>query len=47
MPLAAKACMGYLPEGAPGYGEMTVRSFLDFIADVRGLVGRQAPRATR
>nr|WP_116808604.1 ABC transporter ATP-binding protein [Steroidobacter cummioxidans] len=38
-PLAAKACMGYLPEGAPSYGEMTVRSFLDFIADVRGLSG--------
>jgi ABC-2 type transport system ATP-binding protein len=36
-PLAAKACMGYLPEGAPSYGEMTVRGFLDFIADVRGL----------
>ncbi|HEX7012884.1 MAG TPA: ABC transporter ATP-binding protein [Steroidobacteraceae bacterium] len=36
-PLAAKACMGYLPEGAPSYGEMTVRSFLDFVARVRGL----------
>jgi ABC-2 type transport system ATP-binding protein len=38
-PLAAKACMGYLPEGAPSYAEMTVRGFLDFIADVRGLTG--------
>jgi ABC-2 type transport system ATP-binding protein len=38
-PLAAKAVMGYLPEGAPSYGEMTVRSFLSFIADVRGLTG--------
>jgi ABC-2 type transport system ATP-binding protein len=36
-PLAAKACMGYLPEGAPSYGEMSVRGFLEFIADVRGL----------
>jgi gliding motility-associated transport system ATP-binding protein len=36
-PIAAKTCMGYLPEGAPSYGEMTVRGFLDFIADVRGL----------
>ena len=35
--LAAKTCMGYLPEGAPLYGEMTVRGFLDFIADVRDL----------
>ena len=24
--LAAKACLGYLPEGAPSYGEMTVRA---------------------
>jgi ABC-2 type transport system ATP-binding protein len=38
-PLAAKACMGYLPEGAPSYGEMSVRGFLEFIADVRGLSG--------
>jgi len=40
-PLAAKACMGYLPEGAPCYGEMNVRGFLDFIANVRGLTGAQ------
>jgi ABC-2 type transport system ATP-binding protein len=38
-PLAAKAVLGYLPEGAPHYGEMTVGSFLDFIADLRGLIG--------
>jgi ABC-2 type transport system ATP-binding protein len=38
-PIAAKRCMGYLPEGAPSYGEMTVAEFLDFIADVRGLSG--------
>jgi ABC-2 type transport system ATP-binding protein len=40
-PLAAKACMGYLPEGAPSYAEMSVRAFLEFIADVRGLSGQQ------
>jgi ABC-2 type transport system ATP-binding protein len=40
-PLAAKACMGYLPEGAPSYGEMSVRSFLEFIADIRGLSGER------
>src|SRR3981189_4016815 len=34
-PLGAKASLGYLPEGAPGYGEMTVRRFLEFIADLR------------
>ncbi len=40
-PVAAKSCMGYLPEGAPSYGEMTVAEFLDFVADIRGLVGAQ------
>jgi ABC-2 type transport system ATP-binding protein len=43
--LAAKAALGYLPEGAPSYGEMTVRRFLEFIADLRGLAG--ARRAAR
>jgi ABC-2 type transport system ATP-binding protein len=38
-PLAAKASLGYLPEGAPTYGEMTVRRFLEFIADLRRLEG--------
>src|SRR5208282_6272283 len=37
--VAAKTCMGYLPEGAPSYGEMTVAEFLDFVADIRGLRG--------
>jgi ABC-2 type transport system ATP-binding protein len=40
-PVAAKSCMGYLPEGAPSYGEMTVAEFLDFICDVRGLTGER------
>jgi ABC-2 type transport system ATP-binding protein len=43
--LAAKAVLGYLPEGAPHYGEMSVRSFLEFIADLRRLEG--AHRKTR
>src|SRR3954469_8835086 len=38
-PIAAKSCMGYLPEGAPNYPEMTVGAFLEFIANVRGLTG--------
>jgi ABC-2 type transport system ATP-binding protein len=38
-PLAVKRSVGYLPEGAPAYGEMTVRSFLNFIADIRQLTG--------
>ncbi|GIX33224.1 MAG: ABC transporter ATP-binding protein [Lysobacterales bacterium] len=36
-PLEAKRRLGYLPEGAPSYGEMTPLRFLKFIADVRGL----------
>lgn len=43
-PLEAKRLIGYLPEGAPGYGEMTVRAFLEFVAGVRGLNGQQARR---
>jgi ABC-2 type transport system ATP-binding protein len=38
-PIQAKRRIGYLPEGAPGYGEMTPRGFLAFIADIRGLTG--------
>jgi ABC-2 type transport system ATP-binding protein len=46
-PLGAKASIGYLPEGAPLYGEMTVRRFLAFIADLRGLEGtRREQRLT-
>jgi len=37
--LEAKQCLGYLPEGAPSYGEMTVRGFLEFVADLRKLRG--------
>ncbi|KFN44778.1 ABC transporter ATP-binding protein [Arenimonas oryziterrae] len=37
--LAARRALGYLPEGAPGYAEMTPKRFLDFIADLRGLRG--------
>ena len=38
-PLAARRRFGYLPEGAPCYPEMTPKSFLEFIADIRGLDG--------
>ncbi|WP_139559170.1 ABC transporter ATP-binding protein [Methylotetracoccus oryzae] len=38
-PLEAKRVLGYLPEGAPSYGEMTPRVFLEFVADLRGLTG--------
>jgi ABC-2 type transport system ATP-binding protein len=36
-PMEAKRRIGYLPEGAPAYGEMTVLEFLVFIANVRGV----------
>lgn len=36
-PIAAKRCIGYLPEGAPAYGEMTPTSFLSFIGNIRGM----------
>jgi len=38
-PLGAQKLIGYLPEGAPLYNEMTVEAFLTFIAQVRGLHG--------
>jgi ABC-2 type transport system ATP-binding protein len=41
----AKRHLGYLPEGAPSYPEMTPRSFLEFIAEARGM--REATRRQR
>jgi ABC-2 type transport system ATP-binding protein len=42
--LAAKKVLGYLPEGAPLYPDMTPRGFLEFIAEVRGFSGADAAR---
>ncbi len=36
-PLAARRALGYLPEGAPSYGEMRVHAFLAFVADAHRL----------
>ena len=36
-----KQRIGYLPEGAPAYGDMTVTGFLGFIADIRGYRGME------
>lgn len=44
-PIAAKALIGYLPENAPCYPEMSVEAFLRFAAEVRGLSGRQIAEA--
>jgi ABC-2 type transport system ATP-binding protein len=38
-PVEAKSRLGYLPEGAPLYGDMTPEGFLGFIASVRGITG--------
>ena len=38
-PLAARRALGYLPEGAPSYGELSVAEFLAFAARVRGMTG--------
>ncbi len=40
-PVAAKRCIGYLPESAPSYRAMKVRDFLSFIARVRGFSGAE------
>ena len=43
--LAARRSIGYLPEGAPAYPDMTAGSFLDFIARIRGFKGAAARTA--
>ncbi len=43
--IAAQASIGYLPEGAPAYGDMTARQFLHFIAEIRGFRGDAAKGA--
>jgi len=40
--LAARRRMGYLPEGAPLYGELTVGRFMRFVAEARGFRGHDA-----
>jgi ABC-2 type transport system ATP-binding protein len=41
-PVAAKRHLGFLPEGAPTYPEMTVQGFLRFCASARGYKGSEA-----
>jgi ABC-2 type transport system ATP-binding protein len=40
-PIEAKRRVGYMPEGAPAYLDMTPRAFLSFIADMRGFAGAE------
>lgn len=44
-PIAAKKLMGYLPENAPAYTDMTVLGFLNFAAELRGLRGEEKKKA--
>lgn len=44
-PLQVKRRIGYLPEGAPLYGDMTPRAFLRFIAEIRGYRGAKREKA--
>ena len=44
-PIGAKRLIGYLPENAPGYADMTVQGFLTFAAELRGLRGDAKKRS--
>lgn len=39
--VTARKSIGYLPEGAPAYGEMTVQQFLTFVARARLIKGKE------
>ncbi len=44
-PIRAKRLIGYLPENAPAYTDMTVKGFLEFAAEMRGLAGDARAKA--
>jgi ABC-2 type transport system ATP-binding protein len=44
-PIPAKRLIGYLPENAPAYTDMTVHGFLTFVAELRGLRGSARKQA--
>lgn len=46
-PVAARGQLGYLPENAPLYGNMTVHSFLSWCGSMRGLTGEHLRTALR
>jgi ABC-2 type transport system ATP-binding protein len=46
-PIEVKRRIGYLPEAAPSYAEMSVMSFLKFSAEIRGLAGEARRSAIR
>lgn len=46
-PVQARAAIGYLPENAPMYSEMSVLGFLGFAAELRGMSGNAKRAAVR
>src|SRR5690606_18889213 len=42
--IEARRHIGYLPEGAPSYPEMTPRGFLEFVAEARGIPANRRSR---
>lgn len=46
-PIPAKRLVGYLPENAPGYADMTVHGFLNFSAELRGIYGEVRKKAVK
>src|SRR5271154_4420585 len=46
-PIPAKRLIGYLPENAPAYTDMTVHGFLGFCAEIRGLRGAAKSKAVQ
>jgi len=44
-PIPAKDLIGYLPENAPAYSDMTVWGFLNFVAELRGIRGDARKKA--
>jgi ABC-2 type transport system ATP-binding protein len=44
-PIEAKRLIGYLPENAASYPDMTVQGFLEFVAELRGLAGAARRKA--
>ena len=46
-PIEAKRLIGYLPENAASYPDMTVEGFLKFAAELRGLAGQARKKAVQ
>jgi len=44
-PIQARRLIGYLPENAPAYTDMTVHGFLNFAAEIRGMSGDARKKA--